>query len=35
VQLSQAGDYAGLVTNAYGSVLSSNALLVVTLDHFA
>jgi uncharacterized delta-60 repeat protein len=36
VQLSQAGDYAVLVTNAYGSVLSSNALLIVyALDHFA
>ncbi|MGA2241282.1 MAG: LamG-like jellyroll fold domain-containing protein [Verrucomicrobiota bacterium] len=36
VQLSQAGYYAVLVTNVYGSVLSSNALLIVyTLDHFA
>jgi hypothetical protein len=34
VQLSQAGNYIVLVTNAYGSVLSSNAVLVVTLDHF-
>ncbi len=30
VQLSQAGNYAVLVTNAYGSVLSSNAVLTVT-----
>jgi hypothetical protein len=29
VQLSQAGNYAVLVTNSYGSVLSSNAVLVV------
>jgi len=29
VQMSQAGSYAVLVTNAYGSVLSSNALLTV------
>ena len=29
VQLSQAGNYAVLVTNAYGSVLSSNAVLTV------
>jgi uncharacterized delta-60 repeat protein len=36
VQASQSGNYAVLVTNAYGSVLSSNAtLVVVTLDHFA
>jgi hypothetical protein len=34
VQLSQAGNYSVLVTNAYGSILSSNALLTVTLDHF-
>ncbi|HKW28451.1 MAG TPA: M36 family metallopeptidase, partial [Verrucomicrobiae bacterium] len=31
VQLSQAGSYAALVTNAYGSVLSSNATLFVTV----
>ena len=35
VQLSEAGNYAVLVTNAYGSVLSSNAMLVVNpLFHF-
>jgi hypothetical protein len=34
VQASQAGNYAVLVTNAYGSVLSSNAMLTVTVDHF-
>ena len=35
VQFSQAGNYAVLVTNLLGSVLSSNAVLTVTLDHFA
>jgi hypothetical protein len=35
VQSSQAGNYAVWVTNAYGSVLSSNALLLVPPDHFA
>ncbi len=35
VQSSQAGDYIVLVTNAFGSVLSSNAIMTVTLDHFA
>src|SRR5665213_862191 len=37
VQFSQAGNYAVLVTNAYGSTNSSNAALsvVATLDHFA
>jgi hypothetical protein len=34
VQVSQAGNYTVLVTNRFGSVLSSNAILVVTLDHF-
>ena len=34
VQWSQAGNYAVLVTNAYGSILSSNAMLTVTVDHF-
>jgi Tol biopolymer transport system component len=34
VQLSQAGNYIVLVTNVYGSILSSDAVLVVTLDHF-
>jgi hypothetical protein len=34
VQLSQAGNYVVLVTNSYGSVLSSNAMLTVTLNHF-
>ena len=29
IQFSQAGNYAALVTNAYGSVLSSNAMLTV------
>ena len=31
VQLNQAGNYAVLVTNVYGSVLSSNAILTVNL----
>jgi hypothetical protein len=35
VQFSQAGNYAVCVTNAYGSALSSNALLLVPPDHFA
>jgi hypothetical protein len=35
VQGSQAGNYTVLVTNAFGSILSSNAVLVVTPDHFA
>jgi len=35
VQPAQAGNYAVLVTNALGSILSSNAMLTVTLDHFA
>jgi hypothetical protein len=35
VQISQAGNYTVLVTNLYGSILSSNAMLTVTLDHFA
>jgi Tol biopolymer transport system component len=35
VQFSQAGNYAICVTNAYGSALSSNALLLVPPDHFA
>jgi uncharacterized protein YjbI with pentapeptide repeats len=35
VQVSQAGNYTVLVTNLYGSILSSNAVLTVTLDHFA
>ena len=35
VQVSQAGNYTVLVTNAFGSILSSNAMLTVTLDHFA
>jgi hypothetical protein len=34
IQISQAGNYAVLVTNVYGSILSSNAVLTVTLDHF-
>jgi subtilase family serine protease len=34
VQLSQAGNYAVLVTNVYGSVTSSNAVLMVSPDHF-
>jgi hypothetical protein len=33
VQLTQAGNYTVLVTNAYGSILSSNALLVVVIAH--
>lgn len=35
VQVNQAGSYTVLVTNAFGSLLSSNAMLTVTLDHFA
>ncbi|HEY5233420.1 MAG TPA: immunoglobulin domain-containing protein [Verrucomicrobiae bacterium] len=37
VQLTQAGNYSVLVTNAYGSTNSANAVLsvVTTLDHFA
>jgi hypothetical protein len=35
VQFNQSGNYSVLVTNAYGSILSSNAVLTVTLDHFA
>jgi hypothetical protein len=35
VQLNQAGNYMVLVTNVFGSILSSNALLTITLDHFA
>jgi len=34
VQPAQAGNYQVLVTNLFGSVLSSNAVLTVTLDHF-
>jgi hypothetical protein len=34
VQLCQAGNYTVLVTNLYGSILSSNAMLTLTLDHF-
>jgi len=34
VQLIQAGTYAVLVTNLFGSILSSNAALTVTPDHF-
>lgn len=34
VQWSQAGNYAVLVTNVFGSIFSSNAVLVVTPDHF-
>jgi hypothetical protein len=35
VQVSQAGNYTVLVTNLSGSIFSSNAVLTVTLDHFA
>jgi hypothetical protein len=35
VQGSQAGNYAVLVTNLLGSILSSNAVLTVALHHFA
>jgi hypothetical protein len=35
VQSTQAGNYTVLVTNRLGSILSSNAVLTVTLDHFA
>ena len=34
VQLNQAGNYTMLVTNNYGSILSSNAALVVCAHHF-
>jgi len=34
VQPSQSGTYAALVTNLVGSILSSNAVLTITLDHF-
>ena len=35
VQLTQAGNYTVLVTNNSGSILSSNALLVVSAHHFS
>ena len=35
VQLNQAGNYTVLVTNAFGSVLSSNVVLTIAPDHFA
>jgi hypothetical protein len=35
VQLNQAGNYTVLVTNTFGSVLSSNAVLTIAPDHFA
>jgi len=35
LQLNQAGNYAVLVTNAFGSILSSNALLVLAAHHYA
>jgi hypothetical protein len=35
VQASQAGNYTVLVTNAFGSVLSSNVVLTIAPDHFA
>jgi sugar lactone lactonase YvrE len=35
VQPSQTGAYAVLVTNLFGSILSSNAVLTVSLDHFS
>jgi hypothetical protein len=35
VQPGQAGTYAVLVTNRFGSILSSNAVLTVTPDHFS
>jgi hypothetical protein len=34
VQANQAGNYTVLVTNALGSILSSNAMLTVAVDHF-
>jgi len=34
VQFANAGSYSVTVTNLYGSATSSNALLVVTVDHF-
>jgi hypothetical protein len=35
VQVSQAGNYTVRVTSLFGSILSSNAMLMVTVDHFA
>ncbi len=35
IQVANQGAYSVVVTNAYGSVTSSNALLIVTVDHFA
>jgi subtilase family serine protease len=35
VQAATEGEYSVVVTNVYDSIISSNALLVVTVDHFA
>jgi hypothetical protein len=35
VQFANEGSYSVTVTNLYGSITSSNALLIVTVDHFA
>ena len=35
VQFGQSGTYEVLVTNLFGSILSSNAVLIVTPDHFS
>jgi hypothetical protein len=35
VRMANEGDYSVIVTNLYGSITSSNALLNVTVDHFA
>ena len=35
VQLNEAGNYTVLVTNAFGSILSSNVVLTIAPDHFA
>jgi hypothetical protein len=34
-QFANQGSYSVSVTNSYGSIISSNAILVVTVDHFA
>ncbi len=34
VQFASQGNYSVIVTNVYGSTISSNAVLVVTVDHF-
>jgi len=34
VQFASQGNYSAMITNVYGSTISSNAILVVTVDHF-